>query len=123
MNRELFKLMYEIIREDDSSIPFIKFDESKAMGKFKNIVKMHEEKKISKHQAIEGIGDCIQMYPYNSIFYAYIYRIREASENNLRDIVEYLGLQDDLEVSIKAIDAGRPFSEAISFTYESMVSS
>ena len=122
MNRELFKLMYEIIREDDSSIPFIKFDESKAMGKFKNIVKMHEEKKISKHQAIEGIGDCIQMYPYNSIFYAYIYRIREASENNLRDIVEYLGLQDDLEVAIKAIDAGRQFSEAISFTYESIIS-
>ena len=84
---------------------------------------MYEEKKISKHQAIEGVGNCIQMYPYNTIFYAYIYRVREASENNLRDIVEYLGLQDDLEVVIKAIDTGRPFSEAVSFTYENIVSS
>ena len=94
MCSEMFFIIYKIIT-DNGIMPPMTFEEEKAVGKYKNIVTMYEKRKCNKHQAIESLCQCIELYPYHLWFPAYIYKIAEASEDNLIKLTKYLGINMD----------------------------
>lgn len=107
MYMETFYVMHKIL-VSNKLMPSISFDEKKALGKFNNIKSMYEREQLTKKQAVAGICECIEIYPYNLAYYLYVYQLSMYCEENLHKITEYLGMKESfMIISELVIDANR----------------
>ncbi len=100
---EIFFVVYDILVEHRLVSP-MEFDEERAVGKYRNIVKMYEGWKCDGNQAIRELCRCIEIFPYHLWFMAYIFKIDNRSRHGLEALAKYLGIDIGLSSWLKTIE-------------------
>ncbi len=88
----LFDSLYEILLDNKLISPAVHYDDSKSIGKYKNIYAALANKKISPEQSLKPLCSCIELDPFWMIPSLVLSDYNQACFTTVFNMMEFLGM-------------------------------